>query len=126
MFSPLTLSILRLKSLKAIKLQHDASCLNFHHQEVANASEGVPVIAYSAALARFPLPHLFTTLFFILFFLIGLDTVFQSHETLLSVFKDASRWANGRKGQVSENPLGFVCFFRWCLSHYVLKDNKCT
>ena len=69
-------------------------------QEVVRASEGVPLIAYSAALARFPLPHLFTTLFFILFFLIGLDTVFQSHETLLSVFKDASRWANGRKGQV--------------------------
>ncbi len=65
-----------------------AAELNVSFVEAMTNQEGVPYIAYSDGLSHFPYAGVWSALFFLLFFLIGLDTVFQAQETLLSVFKD--------------------------------------
>ncbi|XP_033741959.1 sodium- and chloride-dependent glycine transporter 2-like [Pecten maximus] len=61
---------------------------NLTINEVAESGPGLVFLAYPEALARLPLPQLWSVLFFIMVFYVGLDTEFAQVETLTSGLKD--------------------------------------
>lgn len=57
--------------------------------EVVKGGTGLAFIAYPDALSRLPVPQLWSVLFFMMLFLLGLDSEFALLETVLTAFYDA-------------------------------------
>ena len=66
---------------------------------VVDSGPGLAFIAYPQALARMPLPHLWSVLFFIMLFFLGLDSEFALLETALTAIYD--EWPRLRRHKVS-------------------------
>ena len=57
-------------------------------KDVAAGGQGLAFIAYPTALAKLPLPELWSILFFAMLFLLGLDSEFALLETVLTAMYD--------------------------------------
>jgi solute carrier family 6 (neurotransmitter transporter, glycine) member 5/9 len=57
--------------------------------QVIKGGQGLAFIAYPEALSRLPVPQLWAVMFFLMLFLLGLDSEFAQLETILTVFYDA-------------------------------------
>ncbi|OWF43949.1 sodium- and chloride-dependent glycine transporter 2-like [Mizuhopecten yessoensis] len=80
--------------------------------EVAESGPGLVFMAYPEALARLPLPQLWSVLFFIMVFNVGLDTEFAMVETITSGLKDMyPRSLGDRKHNVHVLLAAFSVYF---------------
>ncbi|XP_069110417.1 sodium- and chloride-dependent glycine transporter 2-like [Argopecten irradians] len=70
---------------------------NLSITEVAESGPGLVFLAYPEALARLPLPQLWSVLFFVMVFYVGLDTEFAMVETITSGLKDMYPNSLGKK-----------------------------
>jgi solute carrier family 6 amino acid transporter-like protein 5/7/9/14 len=57
-------------------------------EHVAEGGQGLAFIAYPEALSRLPIPALWSILFFIMLFFLGLDSEFALLETVLTAVYD--------------------------------------
>ena len=69
-------------------LGHQAHNLGVNVSEVAEGGQGLAFVAYPEALAQLPYPWLWSILFFIMLFLLGLDSEFALLETALTAVYD--------------------------------------
>ncbi|XP_060076351.1 sodium- and chloride-dependent glycine transporter 2-like [Ylistrum balloti] len=70
---------------------------NLTIDEVAESGPGLVFLAYPEALARLPLPQLWSVLFFIMVFNVGLDSEFAMVETITCGLKDMYPKALGKR-----------------------------
>ena len=57
-------------------------------EQVADAGQGLAFVVYPTALAKLPLPWLWSVLFFFMLFFLGLDSQFALLETALTAVYD--------------------------------------
>jgi len=76
---------------------------------VVDSGPGLAFIAYPQALARMPLPHLWSVLFFIMLFFLGLDSEFALLETALTAIYD--EWPRLRRHKVKITAISCVCCY---------------
>jgi len=79
--------------------------------EVAKGGQGLAFIAYPEALATVPLPWLWSILFFLMLFFLGLDSEFALLETVLTAIYDGFPKARAHKVKLT---------FLGCLSCFLL------
>jgi len=77
--------------------------------EVTKGGQGLAFIAYPEALARLPLPWLWSILFFIMLFFLGLDSEFALLETVLTALYDGVPKMRKHKVKVTAVACG-ICF----------------
>jgi solute carrier family 6 amino acid transporter-like protein 5/7/9/14 len=76
---------------------------------VVDAGPGLAFIAYPQALAKMPLPHLWSALFFIMLFFLGLDSEFALLETALTAIYDG--YPRLRRHKVKITAISCVCCY---------------
>ena len=81
--------------------------------EVADAGQGLAFIAYPTALAKLPLPELWSILFFFMLFFLGLDSEFALLETALTALYDGYPRLRNHKVwlDISKNSTNIIHFF---------------
>jgi len=70
-------------------LGHSAQTMNLPLTEVVKGGQGLAFVAYPEALSQLPVPHLWCTIFFLMLFLLGLDSEFALFETASCAIFDA-------------------------------------
>ncbi len=58
-------------------------------QDVVKQKQGLAFVAYPEAISHLPLPQLWSVLFFLMLFTLGLDSEFALLETVLTAIYDA-------------------------------------
>ncbi|ESO85197.1 hypothetical protein LOTGIDRAFT_235858 [Lottia gigantea] len=77
--------------------------------EVAEVGYGLAFVAYPEALSNFPIPQLWSVLFFFMLFTLGLDSEFGLMETVLTCIQDEFPKTRKYKGLMCVG-LGLFCF----------------
>ena len=78
-------------------------------EDVAKEGQGLAFVAYPEALSSLPLPWLWSILFFIMIFLLGIDSEFALLETVFTAVYDGV--PSLRKHKVKITALGCICCF---------------
>ncbi|KAK6177372.1 hypothetical protein SNE40_015486 [Patella caerulea] len=78
-------------------------------EDVAEAGYGLAFVAYPEALSNFPIPQLWSVLFFFMLFTLGLDSEFGLLETLLTCIQDEFPKTRKYKGLMCVG-IGIGCF----------------
>ncbi|CAI9731435.1 sodiumchlorideB0+-likedependent and chloride-dependent neutral and basic amino acid transporter B0+- [Octopus vulgaris] len=81
--------------------------------EIDNLAKGgfeLAFVVYPEALARLPIPHLWSILFFFMLFILGLDSEFGMLETVLTCIQDEYPGLRKYKGYICLG-FGVCCFF---------------
>ena len=66
-------------------LGHSAHLMGVPVEEVAKGGQGLAFVAYPEALSHLPVPHFWSIIFFLMLFLLGLDSEFALFETVTRV-----------------------------------------
>jgi len=90
-------------------LGNSAHRLGVPIEAVARGGQGLAFVAYPEALSHLPLPQLWSVLFFLTLFLLGLDSEFAMFETILAAVFDALPWLGRRRALVTTT-LVLACF----------------
>jgi len=75
-------------------------------ENVADAGQGLAFVAYPTALAKLPLPWLWSVLFFMMLFFLGLDSEFALLETALTAMYDGYPRLRNHKVR---NRISYLC-----------------
>lgn len=77
--------------------------------QVADAGQGLAFVVYPTALAKLPLPWLWSVLFFFMLFFLGLDSQFALLETALTAVYDG--FPKMRKHKVKITAISCICCY---------------
>merc|ERR1719318_624243 len=90
-------------------LGHSAHQLGVPVETVAKGGQGLAFVAYPEALSHLPAPHFWSVIFFLMLFLLGLDSEFALFETaMVAIFDTFPRLRWQKIGVTSA--MCFVCF----------------
>ncbi|KAK3092741.1 hypothetical protein FSP39_006776, partial [Pinctada imbricata] len=78
-------------------------------EDVARSGYGLVFVAYPEALSRLPLPQLWSVLFFLMLYMLGLDSEFALYETFTTCLFDEFTLARRHKGFLSIG-IGIMCY----------------
>ncbi|XP_022661664.1 sodium-dependent proline transporter-like isoform X2 [Varroa destructor] len=84
--------------------------LNVKVEDVVQGGPGLAFVAYPEALARLPCPQLWSVLFFLMLFILGLDSEFALLENFLTGISDAVPQLRRHK-MIFTITTGVICFF---------------
>ena len=70
-------------------LGHSAHLMGVPVDQVAKGGQGLAFVAYPEALSHLPVPHLWSVIFFLMLFLLGLDSEFALFETVTCALFDS-------------------------------------
>jgi len=70
-------------------LGHSAHLLGVPVEQVAKGGQGLAFVAYPEALSHLPVPHFWSIIFFLMLFLLGLDSEFALFETVTCAVFDS-------------------------------------
>jgi SNF family Na+-dependent transporter len=70
-------------------LGHSAHLLGVLVDQVTKGGQGLAFVAYPEALSHLPVPHLWSVIFFLMLFLLGLDSEFALFETVTCALFDS-------------------------------------
>jgi len=90
-------------------LGHSAHQLGVPVETVAKGGQGLAFVAYPEALSHLPVPHLWSVIFFLMLFLLGLDSEFALFETVMVAIFDTFPRLRGQKIGVT-SAMCFTCF----------------
>jgi len=90
-------------------LGHSAHQLGVPVETVAKGGQGLAFVAYPEALSHLPAPHFWSVIFFLMLFLLGLDSEFALFETVMVAIFDTFPRLRGQKIGVT-SAMCFVCF----------------
>lgn len=90
-------------------LGHSAYKLGVPVDTVAKGGQGLAFVAYPEALSHLPAPHFWSVIFFLMLFLLGLDSEFALFETVTCALFDSVPSLRRHKALVTSG-LCFVCF----------------
>jgi len=90
-------------------LGHSAHQLGVPVETVAKGGQGLAFVAYPEALSHLPVPHLWSVIFFLMLFLLGLDSEFALFETVMVAIFDTFPRLRGQKIGVT-SAMCFACF----------------
>ncbi|XP_065302318.2 sodium- and chloride-dependent glycine transporter 2-like isoform X2 [Dermacentor albipictus] len=88
-------------------MAHDLG--NVDVKDVAQGGPGLAFVAYPEALTRLPVPQLWSVLFFLMLFILGLDSEFAILETFVTSICDQAPFLRKRKWAFTI-VMGIVCF----------------
>ncbi|KAL1470138.1 hypothetical protein MTO96_024607, partial [Rhipicephalus appendiculatus] len=88
-------------------MAHDLG--NVDVKDVAQGGPGLAFVAYPEALTRLPVPQLWSVLFFLMLFILGLDSEFAILETFVTSLCDQIPYLRKHKWQFTM-AMGAVCF----------------
>ncbi|KAH6923229.1 hypothetical protein HPB50_025442 [Hyalomma asiaticum] len=88
-------------------MAHDLG--NVDVKDVAQGGPGLAFVAYPEALTRLPVPQLWSVLFFLMLFILGLDSEFAILETFVTSICDQAPFLRKHKWQFTMC-MGVVCF----------------
>lgn len=88
-------------------MAHDLG--NVDVKDVAQGGPGLAFVAYPEALTRLPVPQLWSVLFFLMLFILGLDSEFAILETFVTSLCDQVPYLRKHKWQFTM-AMGVVCF----------------
>ncbi|XP_050032229.1 sodium- and chloride-dependent glycine transporter 2-like [Dermacentor andersoni] len=88
-------------------MAHDLG--NVDVKDVAQGGPGLAFVAYPEALTRLPVPQLWSVLFFLMLFILGLDSEFAILETFVTSVCDQAPYLRKRKWAFTI-VMGIVCF----------------
>jgi len=90
-------------------LGHSAHQLGVPVETVAKGGQGLAFVAYPEALSHLPAPHFWSVIFFLMLFLLGLDSEFALFETVLVAIYDTFPSLRKQKVGVT-SAMCFFCF----------------
>jgi len=90
-------------------LGHSAYLLDVPVETVAKGGQGLAFVAYPEALSHLPAPHFWSIIFFLMLFLLGLDSEFALFETVMVAIYDTFPILRSHKVGVT-SIMCFVCF----------------
>merc|ERR1719184_243702 len=90
-------------------LGHSAHQLGVPVETVAKGGQGLAFVAYPEALSHLPAPHFWSVIFFLMLFLLGLDSEFALFETVLVAIYDTFPSLRKQKVGVT-SAMCFLCF----------------
>jgi len=90
-------------------LGHSAHQLGVPVETVAKGGQGLAFVAYPEALSHLPAPHFWSVIFFLMLFLLGLDSEFALFETVLVAIYDTFPSLRKQKVGVT-SAMCFICF----------------
>ena len=90
-------------------LGHSAYQLGVPVETVAKGGQGLAFVAYPEALSHLPAPHFWSVIFFLMLFLLGLDSEFALFETVMVAIYDTFPSLRKQKIAVT-SAMCFVCF----------------
>jgi len=90
-------------------LGHSAHQLGVPVETVAKGGQGLAFVAYPEALSHLPAPHFWSTIFFLMLFLLGLDSEFALFETVMVAIYDTFPSLRRQKVAVT-SAMCFICF----------------
>ena len=90
-------------------LGHMADKVGVGVEEVARPGQGLAFIAYPEALSALPLPWLWSILFFMMIFFLGIDSEFALLETVFTAVYDAAPTLRSHKVKITA--IGCLCCF---------------
>ncbi|RWS26933.1 sodium- and chloride-dependent glycine transporter 2-like protein, partial [Leptotrombidium deliense] len=83
--------------------------LGLHVKDVVNSGPGLAFVAYPEALTRLPVPQLWSVLFFLMLFTLGLDSEFAMLENVLTSISDEIDFVRRHKLKFTVS-LSIICF----------------
>jgi len=90
-------------------LGHSAHNLGVPVETVAKGGQGLAFVAYPEALSHLPAPHFWSFIFFLMLFLLGLDSEFALFETVMVAIYDTFPSLRRHKVGVT-SAMCFICF----------------
>ena len=90
-------------------LGHSAHMLGVPVEEVAKGGQGLAFVAYPEALSHLPVPHFWSVIFFLMLFLLGLDSEFALFETVTCAIFDTFPGLRKQKMMVT-SCMCLICF----------------
>jgi len=90
-------------------LGHSAHLLGVPVETVAKGGQGLAFVAYPEALSHLPAPHFWSVIFFLMLFLLGLDSEFALFETVTVAIFDSFPALRKQKMAVT-SAMCLVCF----------------
>merc|ERR1719158_746752 len=90
-------------------LGHSAHQLGVPVETVAKGGQGLAFVAYPEALSQLPAPHFWSVIFFLMLFLLGLDSEFALFETVMVAIYDTFPSLRKQKIAVT-SAMCFICF----------------
>ncbi|XP_016998137.2 sodium- and chloride-dependent glycine transporter 1 isoform X1 [Drosophila takahashii] len=86
-------------------------------ETVATGGAGLAFVTYPEAIALLPIPQLWALMFFLMLFLLGIDSVFVQLESIMSSILDEWTWVRKHKWKLT-----LIC----CLFFFLVSSIMCT